>query len=698
MKNGLNGDEGIKLKYIADLTVKEDNTDDNNTVLLEGENEVIGDYVEHFKSTSTKRRRDKRMRGKNKSTEKFEGEIITDKTIRVNSIEDSIKLDVKKVETVDLIYYLKAKTQNKELSDTDYKKTSEYLNSIKGSYAVDNVTNNNMIYSNFALGGVLMLLPYYYNFPRFYQTGFWEILFGMFGVITIISCIENYSKLSDINFLRNGLFKKLGLKWFVFSVLFYAIFFVYICRLNHITLFFVSMVIVYLMMSYVLRLVVLDPSSSNKLINYRGRYVSNVNVTPYNDNIEKACNEINIRYNMGMPNGRVVYDYLSFIKIGKSEKSGQIWDFATYFVQPFMIIGLLYVMGTFFNNYETKIDVEGVIKSIRTIPIVGLNDNSLKYVECQANYVLPDEINYERKIGEILTERCYDQKLQSKLKGVLEKIGIIYLERYQPLFSYVEDDKTKVTMTVSINEAKKDYEEDIWDKKNYLLNEDEDIIHQNKELIKSILDDFCAGYERVFNEYKEGEVIEYKPRLIGSGGESKDWRDDVWRSVIKMIIGLSSVWMTVGKVLGSSWLMSKYAYSYFGGVGVLIESYKRNWMVWRYCTMGIDKTEYENLLRENPELGGEMSTMGIIISILILLFLGVPFMTTMTQMVFGLSYSPKYINLIWIVLLIINMIGNMMISENIKRGEGGIGLTGYNTMYIIVSILIIVVVSITKII
>jgi hypothetical protein len=35
--------------------------------------------------------------------------------------------------------------------------------------------------------------------------------------------------------------------------------------------------------------------------------------------------------------------------------------------------------------------------------------------------------------------------------------------------------------------------------------------------------------------------------------------------------------------------------SYFGGFAKVLEYYRRDWLIWRYSTMGVDRTIYENM-------------------------------------------------------------------------------------------------------
>ncbi len=68
--------------------------------------------------------------------ETFQNKPIPQDVSKMNEIEEQIKKDVTKVSSENLIYYLKIKSQNKYLSETDKNKTLRYLNQVTLSYAI----------------------------------------------------------------------------------------------------------------------------------------------------------------------------------------------------------------------------------------------------------------------------------------------------------------------------------------------------------------------------------------------------------------------------------------------------------------------------------------------------------------------------------------------------------------------------------
>jgi hypothetical protein len=181
------------------------------------------------------------------------------------------------VKNEDLIYYLKIKSQNKYLDENDKNKTMKYLNQITLSYAIENIFTSQLNYSSFTYALIFMLIPFYYYYPKFYSSGFWGIFIGLFGVSMLFGCLQKYSNIGNIKTSKQIIFQYLPLKIFLFSLIFYFIFFVLISKLNHYSLFFISIIIIYMVTTYVLRLILLVPTEKNPFIEYRASYQFNPN-------------------------------------------------------------------------------------------------------------------------------------------------------------------------------------------------------------------------------------------------------------------------------------------------------------------------------------------------------------------------------------------------------------------------------------
>jgi len=659
----------IKLNHMSDLEYDESEERKNkekkkSEVLLKGEDETKNVYFENFESKP----------------------IMADAT-RLNTIEEKLKdrKNVSGIQTVDLVYFLRIKSQNVQLNPDDMNKTVEYLRKVQISYFVENIFSNQSNYSSMVMAFIFLLIPYYYYYPRFYEGGFWGILIGIFGMTMLVSCLQKYSNIGKLKGSGTEYFRGLPIYLFVFGLMFYGIFFVLMMKLNHISFFFMSLIVVYLLMTYVLRLILLSPIPSNKFKNYRAKYEYNPNAIKMNTGIEWVCEELNKRLKLNMPSATMLYQYVAYFKVEKNKN--YIGDFFSNMFQPILSVGVLYMVGRFLNSYETNIgkeesdlEVEGItegMNKVKTMPIVGMNEMTDRYIYCQANYILPDFVNYDVKIKKILTERCYDKELQKKLTGVLQDIGGIYMKYYKPLFYYKGEDRHEIGMRMNQRIDDESMMEEIRDKMDKLLVRDEKMIKENIPFIQGIIETFCEEYEEVFKNGRRD--YEYDENIIGEnvkmqGGSS-------W---MKFGLTILSVWILFNKILGSAWMLSRYGMSYFGGFAKVLEYYRRDWLIWRYSTMGVDRTIYENM--DIKEVN--TSWWDDIKSFLLMIFGTLPFLTTINNMVFGFQFSPKYWNYIWGILVMVNMY------MNIKMYGEGQPLTQMNIIFVVISIIIMTVLTV----
>ncbi len=620
----------------------------------------------------------------NNIKEHFETLLTNCDKTRINKTEQLLKENPSKIKNEDLIYYLRCKLNNSNLDDTNKNKTDTYLKNISNNFKFENIFVNQTNYSSLVFSGVCLLIPFYFYYPRVYEMGFFGIFMGLIGMSSLTQNVQKYSAFQNINFDKKGLFKNLHLKLLFFSLLFYLVFFVYICKLNHISLFFISYFIIYLSMSYILKLVLISPSEDNIFTKFKASFQNNNDASKLYSNIEVACTELNQRYKLEFPNNQILYNYLSFVDLQKN-KDKNIIDFISYLFQPILTFGVLYLTGNFLNSYINK-EFE-----LQTVPIIGLNNDTLPFLQCQANYVLPDFLNYQKKIIEILDKMCFDKDLERKMSKFLSKVGESYIKRYRPSF-YYECCKDQLNVQMNLNPNFEDYREEIEDKRNYLLKENDEIIQQNKPLINEIFTKFCQEYE---NNLKNANdcIVSYNNNVIFH--ETQDQTANLSSKVLQIIIGLLSTWLIIAKFLGSGWFLSKYILSYFGSFANVLETYKRNWLPWKFSTLGIDTLVFDNYLK-NPEI--DLTNCGNSIlqwvsQFLLWIFVAIPFLTTLTQAVFGFSFSPKYINIIWGLLIIINMFGNIGFYKK-EYNTSDVSLTTWNTGYIIVSIIIMLAITV----
>ncbi len=620
----------------------------------------------------------------NNIKEHFETLLTNCDKNRISTTEQLLKENPSKIKNEDLIYYLRCKLNNSNLDDTNKTKTDTYLKNISNNFKFENIFVNQTNYSSLVFAGVCLLLPFYFNYPRVYEMGFYGIFIGLIGMSSLTQNVQKYAAFQNVNFSNKSLFKNLHLKLLFFSLLFYLVFFVYICKLNHISLFFISYFVIYLCMSYVLKLVLNSPSDDNIFTKFKASFQKNNDASKLYSNIDTACKELNTRYQLEFPNTQMLYNYLSFVDLQKN-KDKNIMEFISYLFQPIVTFGVLYLTGNFLNSYVNK------EFDIQTVPVIGLNNDTLAFLQCQANYVLPDFLNYNKKIIEILEKFCFDKDLERRMVKFLGKVGEAYINRYRPSF-YYECSKDELNVQMNLNPNFEDYREEIEDKKNYLLKENDEIIQQNKPLINQIFTTFCQEYEDSLKR-AQNCIVSYNNNVIFN--ENQDETASLSTKVLQILIGLLSTWLIVAKFLGSGWFLSKYIMSYFGSFANVLETYKRNWIPWKLSTLGIDTLVFDNYLK-NSEIdltNNGNSVMQWVGQFLLWIFVAIPFLTTLTQAIFGYSFSPKYINIIWGLLVIVNMFGNIGFYKK-EYSTTDVSLTTWNTGYIIVSIIIMLAITV----
>lgn len=169
--------------------------------------------------------------------EKFETLLTNCDLNRIGKTDILLKEKPSKIKNEDLIYYLRCKLNNSNLDDTNKSKTDNYLKNISNNFKYENIFINQSNYTTLVFAGVCLLIPFYFYYPNIYNMGFLGIFIGLIGMSSLTPNVQKYASFQNIDFNFNNLFKHLHIKLLFFSLLFYFIFFVYICKLNHISLF-----------------------------------------------------------------------------------------------------------------------------------------------------------------------------------------------------------------------------------------------------------------------------------------------------------------------------------------------------------------------------------------------------------------------------------------------------------------------------
>jgi hypothetical protein len=349
---------------------------------------------------------------------------------KISNIEALLNSNPSSISTNDLIYYLKCNSNNSILDPNNLDSTKEYLNKINISFAYENVFTNTSNYSSIVTSIIGLLIPFYYFFPRFYKIGF---------IGTIIGIMSFFNLYSKTNNLYSTFFNNIGLVFLSLTILIYIIFFILLNKLNHYSLFFISAIVSFLIINYIVRFILTIPTKVNKWNKYNASMNSNnsSNYTEYNILLETACFQVMNRFNMKLPSGNMLYSYLTVFEIGENPNKTKIADFLTNMFAPFISIFLLWFFGYFLSQLKDE-TIKGVEEEINLFPLIGIHDDSKKYYTCQANYILPKELNIGLLIHDHIDKYNFDDTLYNKVEKALTRISKELLQKYNPKFFKLE--------------------------------------------------------------------------------------------------------------------------------------------------------------------------------------------------------------------------------------------------------------------
>ena len=370
--------------------------------------------------------------------------ITTDS--KINEIEQKIKVnDIAKVETNDLLYYLQYASKNTELQPSNITNTTTYFQKIQKSYSYENIFINKANYTNIIISIIGLLISFFYYYPYLYNLGIIPIIVGIFSFFNLANVAST---------LYSSFFPKIFIIYIFFTVFIYVVFFIFLNGLNHISLFFISAVIAFVVLNYFFRVLILFPIKSNPYNKFRAKSkilkTNSEKYIPYNINIEAVSLEVIKRFQLKLPSGNMLYSYLTVFEINDTDLSAEIADFITNIIAPLLAVAVLYYLGRFLNNIELYRETteSGTIRQevIKIIPVIGMSDESdesNKYLTCYANYILPKELNVELIILELIDtySESYEDKDLSIIKKTLRRISGELLNKYKPLFHSINTKK-----------------------------------------------------------------------------------------------------------------------------------------------------------------------------------------------------------------------------------------------------------------
>ena len=651
---------------------------------------------------------------------------------RINNIEAALKNNIKSVSTNDIIYYLKCNTNNSLLDSNNLKKTEEYFRKINNSFLYENIFVNSSNYTSISYAIIGLVIPFYYSFPRFYKVGIFAIIIGLVSFLSLNG---------TINSLYSKFFSYSSTLFFILTFVIYISFFIVLNKLNHISLFFISAIISFLIINYIFRVLLTIPLDLNKYNQYKATLSGNTKFTEYNILTEIACLELIKRYNLNLPSGRMLYSYLSKFKIGSN--FNKYFDFITNLIAPFISLFILFLLSFFMSLIKEN--------GIKLFPIIGLDESSINYFICQANYILPRELNVNLLINELLEKYDFDDKIYNKLEKALLRISKELLKKYNPKFikndnifnkniiDNLKDNKIFIQITkvlkkynitfknnnnidirtvkeiienekipfknieemrdllkhidntlIIINENNEDYENDSILAKNELLIHDKDIPKEDIPTLTKIVTEYIDNFTKNLEVNNKNNILfGYHYNIISYSWFNNDNVKSYSNNMFKNIIKLLSMWILFAKPIASPLLLGNIILNSKSNFKTLIKNLTSDNVFWRYLTMGLDTSYYEEygkIAKNNAT--NIISKIKQYIYIIIFFIIFSPILYLYNSISFGLTSTPSWYNLLYQLVFIINIIGN------INMYNLGGSLIAFNIYFLVGFILLIIFLSI----
>jgi hypothetical protein len=656
-----------------------------------------------------------------------------DKT-RINRIENILKNNPDSISNNDLIYYLKCNSNNQILDDINLKNTEEYLKKINNSFFFENIFINTSNYTSIVPLIIGLLIPFYYFYPRFYNIGF---------LGTSIGFISFFSLYFKVTGLYENFFNKIGLIFIGLSFMIYIIFFIVLNKLNHVSLFFISVIIAYLIINYISRIILTLPIKKNIYNQFRANMndKTSSNYTEYNVLLETACYLVINRYQLKLPSGLMLYSYLSEFEIG--DNSTLYTDFFTNLLGPIISLFILWLLSYLLNLFKDN----NLGNSIDLFPLIGMNNNSMKYISCQANYILPKELNVGLLIHECIDKYDFDNKIYGKVEKALLRISKELLIKYNPKFVKIENDnknsilsnlkdnkiyieiikilkrnnidfnidyldeikdvikkeeipyKIKYDMYQLLehinnvlfidNKVNESYENDSFLARDELLY-DKEIDESYKDTLKNILNKYIKNFTDNLN-LKNNTLFGYHYNIITYSlfnNKTRIYSNKIFKHLLRFI----STWLLLAKPIGSSWLLVKYMLLSYTGVKKLLKKFSSDSIIWKYFTMGMDTSYFEDVYNKNKNNNDNSiikKGLNLLYTALIFIFI-LPIIYMYNSITFGFTSSPSWYNLLYQVVFILNIIGNISCYVTKKSH------LMFNIIFIVVFIIIMIVISVVS--
>lgn len=270
----------------------------------------------------------------------------------------------------------------------------------------------------------------------------------------------------------------------------------------------------------------------------------------------------------------------------------------------------------------------------------------------------------EKDIELKFEENDYIRSLKDFIKNaeIEEKDKLAALELYHKINQTLEV-KTDYNKSNSKNNSHQqnengkyldDYGENI-DLAIQVLLDHEDIKKESKVLLKKL----CQNYVDYFRKnIKENRLYGYNYNLWTYKYADKELRE-TGNICFILLMRLISTYILFGRPITSGWMLSIFAlipniefknyFKYFNEDSTIMD----------YLSLGMDNEYFRDLYKNNINNNSfENQAYKLLFKFLVFMFLALPFLQFYNNTFYGLTFSPNYMNIIYQLVFIINLVGN----------------------------------------
>jgi len=282
----------------------------------------------------------------------------------------------------------------------------------------------------------------------------------------------------------------------------------------------------------------------------------------------------------------------------------------------------------------------------------------------------------------------FDKTNYGEIQQLIErKTDLPYAEKLE-MYDYLRHIRN--TLKVKLFENEK-YENDAEIAQEALLMDEK--LKDVKDVLKPLIKNYMEKFEenlKLKEKNKDKVMYGYHYNLMTYNIYSDETRMK-WNGYFKVLLSFLSIFLFISKALGTPWVISNYIMSSNDkdNINTLLKKYSFDGPVlWKFMTMGIDTTKFEDLKIDEPPKKTYFELFykyGCII--LLFLFIVIPILQLFMSSSFYLGLSPIWLNFLYQLLFLGGIFGNQAITYN--KGSYLI----FNIIYFVCVLLILIAIT-----